>query len=172
MHQENLVLSTHFMADSLQGRTPIVDIAESAGGIVRDLDRDSAQRLRIMALVAIGAWIFYFILGQFILPQTSGSFRKLEDPSLHLFCLAGVILSECIGRTNWSPLSGMTLIAVTILIIVSRNMSDSGSIIASVTVGAAACVAMAQATDLMMDMNCGSGMYVNSDVSIWLTIRQ
>ncbi|MHC4072024.1 MAG: OPT/YSL family transporter, partial [Planctomycetota bacterium] len=27
--------------------------------------------------------------------------------------VAGVILSECIGRTNWSPLSGMTLIAVT-----------------------------------------------------------
>ena len=22
--------------------------------------------------------------------------------------IAGVILSECIGRTNWSPLSGMT----------------------------------------------------------------
>ena len=30
--------------------------------------------------------------------------------------IAGVILSEAIGRTNWSPLSGMTLIAVTILI--------------------------------------------------------
>jgi hypothetical protein len=27
--------------------------------------------------------------------------------------MAGVILSECIGRTNWSPMSGMTLIAVT-----------------------------------------------------------
>ena len=32
--------------------------------------------------------------------------------------IAGVILSECIGRTNWSPLSGMTLIAITILIII------------------------------------------------------
>ena len=28
--------------------------------------------------------------------------------------IAGVIVSECVGRTNWSPLSGMTLIAVTI----------------------------------------------------------
>ena len=33
--------------------------------------------------------------------------------------IAGVILSEAIGRTNWSPLSGMTLIAVTLLIIIS-----------------------------------------------------
>jgi len=69
--------------------------------------------------------------------------------------VAGVILSECIGRTNWSPLSGMTLIAVTILIVISSGISDSASIIASITVGAAACVAMAQATDLMMDMKTG-----------------
>ncbi|MCF7955540.1 MAG: OPT/YSL family transporter, partial [Phycisphaerae bacterium] len=69
--------------------------------------------------------------------------------------VAGVILSECIGRTNWSPLSGMTLIAVTILVVISSGISDSGSIIASITVGAAACVAMAQATDLMMDMKTG-----------------
>jgi putative OPT family oligopeptide transporter len=69
--------------------------------------------------------------------------------------ISGVILSECIGRTNWSPLSGMTLIAVTILIILSTGMGDRASIIASVMVGAAACVAMAQATDLMMDLKTG-----------------
>ena len=69
--------------------------------------------------------------------------------------ISGVILSECIGRTNWSPLSGMTLIAVTILIILSTGMGDKASIIASVMVGAAACVAMAQATDLMLDLKTG-----------------
>jgi len=69
--------------------------------------------------------------------------------------VAGVIMSECIGRTNWSPLSGMTLIAVTILIVISRGIGDSGAIISSVMVGAAACVAMAQATDLMLDLKTG-----------------
>lgn len=69
--------------------------------------------------------------------------------------VAGVILSECIGRTNWSPLSGMTLIAVTILIIISRGLGDKTAIISSVVVGAAACVAMAQATDLMLDLKTG-----------------
>ncbi len=69
--------------------------------------------------------------------------------------VAGVILSECIGRTNWSPLSGMTLIAVTILIVISSGIGDSAAIISSVTVGAAACVAMAQATDLMLDLKTG-----------------
>ena len=69
--------------------------------------------------------------------------------------VAGVILSECIGRTNWSPLSGMTLIAVTILIVISSGLGDKAAIISSVMVGAAACVAMAQATDLMLDLKTG-----------------
>ncbi len=69
--------------------------------------------------------------------------------------VAGVILSECIGRTNWSPLSGMTLIAVTILIVITSGIGDSAAIISSVMVGAAACVAMAMATDLMLDLKTG-----------------
>jgi len=69
--------------------------------------------------------------------------------------VAGVILSECIGRTNWSPLSGMTLIAVTILIIICNGLTDKAAIVASVMVGASACVAMAQACDLMMDLKTG-----------------
>jgi putative OPT family oligopeptide transporter len=68
---------------------------------------------------------------------------------------SGVILSECIGRTNWSPMSGMTLIAVTILIIVAKGIGDTPAIIASIVVGAATCMAMAQATDLMMDLKTG-----------------
>jgi len=69
--------------------------------------------------------------------------------------VAGVILSECIGRTNWSPLSGMTLIAVTILIVIASGLGDTAAIISSTMVGAAACVAMAQATDLMLDLKTG-----------------
>ncbi|NNE06747.1 MAG: oligopeptide transporter OPT family protein [Xanthomonadales bacterium] len=70
--------------------------------------------------------------------------------------IAGVILSEAIGRTNWSPLSGMTLIAVTILIFISSGLGDSkAAIVSAVMVGAAACVAMSQATDLMLDLKTG-----------------
>jgi len=69
--------------------------------------------------------------------------------------IAGVILSECIGRTNWSPLSGMTLIAVTILIVTGSGLPDRSAIVSSVIVGAAACVAMANATDVMLDLKAG-----------------
>ena len=70
--------------------------------------------------------------------------------------IAGVILSEAIGRTNWSPLSGMTLIAVTLLILISSGLDDTkAAIVSAVMVGAAACVAMSQATDLMLDLKTG-----------------
>jgi putative OPT family oligopeptide transporter len=69
--------------------------------------------------------------------------------------MAGVILSECIGRTNWSPLSGMTLIGVTILVLIVHDLGSKGAIISSVMVGAAMCCSMAQATDLMQDLKAG-----------------
>lgn len=70
--------------------------------------------------------------------------------------VAGVIVSECLGRTNWSPLSGMTLIAVTILLVIARaGMSSPAAILSSVIVGAAICVAIAQAGDMMLDLKSG-----------------
>jgi uncharacterized oligopeptide transporter (OPT) family protein len=71
--------------------------------------------------------------------------------------MAGIILSEAIGRTNWSPLSGMTLVGITLLIVVTQafGMERADSIIAAIMVGAAMCVAMSQATDLMLDLKTG-----------------
>ena len=69
--------------------------------------------------------------------------------------IAGVIVSECLGRTNWSPLSGMTLIAVTILIFVASGAATQTTIVVSVVVGAAICVAIAQSGDMMLDLKSG-----------------
>ena len=69
--------------------------------------------------------------------------------------MAGIILSEAIGRTNWSPLSGMTLVGITLLIILTHGLDRGDSIIAAIMVGAATCVAMSQATDLMLDLKTG-----------------
>jgi len=69
--------------------------------------------------------------------------------------MSGIILSEAIGRTNWSPLSGMTLIGITLLIIMTHGLERGDSIVAAIMVGAATCVAMSQATDLMLDLKTG-----------------
>ncbi len=70
--------------------------------------------------------------------------------------VAGVIVAECIGRTNWSPLSGMTLIAVTLLIAVVQGGTDTLTTIkVSVMVGAGVCLAISQASDMMLDLKSG-----------------
>lgn len=71
--------------------------------------------------------------------------------------IAGVIVAECIGRTNWSPLSGMTLIAITILIVIAVNtgMGKPEAIVSSMIVGAAICLAISQASDMMLDLKSG-----------------
>jgi len=72
--------------------------------------------------------------------------------------VAGVIVAECIGRTNWSPLSGMTLIAVTILILIAGTgnvLPKPSVVVASIVVGAAVCLAISQASDMMLDLKSG-----------------
>jgi putative OPT family oligopeptide transporter len=69
--------------------------------------------------------------------------------------LAGVILSECIGRTDWSPLSGMTLVAITLMVVLTSGLGREAAVVSSIMVGAAICVAMAQSSDLMTDLKTG-----------------
>ncbi|KAA3609764.1 MAG: oligopeptide transporter OPT family protein [Calditrichaeota bacterium] len=112
--------------------------------------------IKLLYMAVAGAAILLFVIALYSTAEM-GWFRGLLMAVLGTLWIwvAGVILSECIGRTNWSPLSGMTLIAVTILIIIASGLSDSAAIISSLLVGAAACVAMSQATDLMMDLKTG-----------------
>ena len=49
----------------------------------------------------------------------------------------------------------MTLIGITLLIILTHGMERGDSIVAAIMVGAATCVAMSQATDLMLDLKTG-----------------
>lgn len=112
--------------------------------------------IKLLYIGIAGATILLFIIAIFSTKQIGivrGGLMALLG-TLWIW-VAGVILSECIGRTNWSPLSGMTLIAVTIFIFIASGIGDSAAIISSVMVGAAACVAMAQATDLMLDLKTG-----------------
>ena len=112
--------------------------------------------IKLLYFAVAGAGILLLVIA-INSTQEMGYFRGIIMAVLGTLWIwiAGVILAEAIGRTNWSPLSGMTLIAVTIFIIISSGLGDSAAIISSVMVGAAACVAMAQATDLMMDLKTG-----------------
>lgn len=112
--------------------------------------------IKLLAVAVVGA----FVVLLFIAIQTTehmgfGRGALMAVLGTLWIWVAGVILSECIGRTNWSPLSGMTLIGITILVFVASGLGDQEAIVSSVMVGAAMCVAMSQATDLMLDLKTG-----------------
>ncbi len=106
--------------------------------------------------VVLGAVLLVFLAYRSVEGMQIGTAVTMAVLGTIWIWIAGVIVAECIGRTNWSPLSGMTLIAVTILIVIAnRGLNDPQTIVSSMVVGAAICLAVSQASDMMLDLKSG-----------------
>ncbi|MDA8620992.1 OPT/YSL family transporter, partial [Planctomycetota bacterium] len=68
--------------------------------------------------------------------------------------LASLVVAQTTGRTDWSPLSGLSLIAIAILMGI-LGPGETSSIIPAVTLGAAVCVATSMCADMMADLKTG-----------------
>ena len=64
--------------------------------------------------------------------------------------VAGLIVAQATGATDISPLSGMALIAVTLMLAIT-----SGNVVLAVTIGIAVCIATNQCADMMTDLKTG-----------------
>ena len=64
---------------------------------------------------------------------------------------AGIIIAQCTGMTDWSPISGMALITV-VLVMMLAGVGDQ---LGAVMIGAALCVAITCAADMMADLKTG-----------------
>ncbi|MFT5358284.1 MAG: putative OPT family oligopeptide transporter [Polyangiales bacterium] len=64
--------------------------------------------------------------------------------------LAGLIVAQATGATDISPLSGLALIAVTLMLAITAN-----NVMLAVTIGVAVCVATNQCSDMMSDLKTG-----------------
>lgn len=106
--------------------------------------------------IVLGAALLIFLAQQSAVDMSWGMAAAMALLGTLWIWIAGVIVAECVGRTNWSPLSGMTLIAVTILIVIANTGLDKPqTIISSMVVGAAICLAISQASDMMLDLKSG-----------------
>lgn len=63
----------------------------------------------------------------------------------------GLIIAQCTGMTDWSPISGMALLTVVLVLF----LAGSGAVIGAVLIGAALCVAITLAADMMGDLKTG-----------------
>lgn len=64
---------------------------------------------------------------------------------------AGIIIAQCTGMTDWSPISGMALITVVLIMM----LAGTGAVVGAVLIGAALCVAITLAADMMQDLRTG-----------------
>ena len=64
--------------------------------------------------------------------------------------LAGIIVATATGHTDISPLSGLALIAVTLMFFLT-----GGNVTAAVLIGVAVCIATNQCADMMQDLKTG-----------------
>jgi len=67
--------------------------------------------------------------------------------------LAGLVVAQTTGRTDWSPLSGLALIAIAIMMGIMGTADQF--IVPAVTIGAAICVATSMCADMMADLKTG-----------------
>lgn len=65
--------------------------------------------------------------------------------------VAGLVVAQTTGRTDWSPLSGLALIAIAIMM----TILGTDAVVPAVTVGAAICVATSMCADMMADLKTG-----------------
>lgn len=63
---------------------------------------------------------------------------------------AGIVVSQCAGRTDWSPVSGLALLSVTLMLwLANKNVPTA------ILLGAAVCVALTMTSDMMQDLKTG-----------------
>ncbi len=64
---------------------------------------------------------------------------------------AGIIVSQATGMTDWTPISGMALLAVVLLLLVLPK----DELVTAVLIGATVSVAIAECADMMQDLKTG-----------------
>jgi len=86
---------------------------------------------------------------------SSGDISVLQGIGIALvgtvwLALAGLVVAQATGMTDISPLSGMSLIGVTLMFF----MSD-GNAVASIVLGVSVCIGIGQCADMMSDLKSG-----------------
>ncbi|MBN2528226.1 MAG: OPT/YSL family transporter [Deltaproteobacteria bacterium] len=104
-------------------------------------------------LVGIGAAASFAVLLATAMLTSDISFLRallIATVGTVWLALAGVVISQCTGMTDWSPISGISMMGVAIVMWLSGE-----NVVLSVTLGAAICMSLSQCSDIMQDLKTG-----------------
>lgn len=113
--------------------------------------KNDEMPLKFIVISVLGSFLFLLGICYFIAPEMGflQSFL-VAFAGLIWMVLAGMIVAQCTGTTDTSPLSGLSLIAVTLILFLSGQ-----KILVTVLIGVTVCVATAQCADMMQDLKTG-----------------
>ncbi len=106
--------------------------------------------IKVLYVGVTVAFIILFLATYFIAPI--GLLRSFLVAIFGTLWLAfsGIVVAQATGMTDWSPISGMALISVIVVLLLSGN-----SVGAAILIGAAVCVAVSECADMMQDLKTG-----------------
>jgi len=119
-------------------------IARESGGMADELPP------KVLGIGAAGAFVLLFTAAFLSSSLGFGTSLLVATVGAVWLALAGVIVAQATGATDISPLSGLALIAVTLMFFLT-----AGDVTAAILIGVAVCVATNQCADMMSDLKTG-----------------
>jgi uncharacterized oligopeptide transporter (OPT) family protein len=121
---------------------------------------DDELGLGVLIVAVIGATVGLFFAADLLIGPEGGWLDGL-NPHLRSLIVAligavwiwfgGIIIAQCTGMTDWSPISGMALLTVVLIMLLVGTSQVAGAVL----IGAAMCVAISCAADMMQDLKTG-----------------
>lgn len=107
--------------------------------------------IKTLYIVISAAFILFFLAAWFTSSVSFFTALIVSVVGTLWLLFAGIIISQATGMTDWTPISGMSLLAVAILLL----FLPSDQIVTAVLIGAAIAVAIAECADMMQDLKTG-----------------
>lgn len=107
--------------------------------------------LKVLYFAVVGAFVLLFFAARSSVEGGGiGQALLIAGVGTGWMWFAGIVIAQCTGMTDWSPISGMALLTVMICLLLTGNQ-----VIPAVMIGAAVCVAITLCADMMQDLKTG-----------------
>ena len=108
--------------------------------------------LWVLGLAIIAAFGLLFLAARATLTEgDAGQAALIAGVGTAWMWFAGIVIAQCTGMTDWSPISGIALLTVMICLFLTDNQ-----VVPAVLIGAAVCVSITECADMMQDLKTGS----------------
>lgn len=144
-----VVMSFPAIKGAIKSLSAAAKLAKKTGGKAEELSP------KVLVVGLVGSFVALFLVALIGSIGEDGSLDFGVAVSVAIaatlwLAVAGLIVAQATGMTDISPLSGLALIAVTLMLALT-----AGNVVLAVTIGVAVCIATNQCADMMSDLKTG-----------------